>query len=360
MLVLVSGCGRSEPRAITIGDGMPRPNGPKSFVGFVWKSVTDGTNLNLQLKGWSSGDDVTNRSESAQAEVFVSRPDVVAVVGHAGSKGSMIAASVYQGVGMPLVVPTATSSKLRASSNLVFMLSPTDSVEGAFIANQALDSLAARRIAVVYVADAYGTGIRDGVEAQLTLRRSALAGELALAGKECVSSGNLSMRGVARALLARAHPDLVVVATSTGQAACFIEQVRAVDSRVKILAADSFEPAHWRVAKLSGGQRSGVYFVDFWDAERDSRSRDFARNVREALHREPLTGEALNYDAYQVLIAAIKEGHRTRESIAQWLRQLGTVGHPSFPGVTGSISFNIPRSDILYLRRLPAATAARP
>ncbi len=62
----------------------------------------------------------------------------------------------------------------------------------------------------------------------------------------------------------------------------------------------------------------------------------------------PDASEALQYDAYMLLAAAIREAGPSRVAVRKWLESLGRSREP-WQGVTGPIAFTRPRSEILRM-----------
>lgn len=355
-VLLLTGC-QPDQTDIVVGDGVARQpivrdDGKQITLLDVVRDALDSSGGRpVRLQSWGQPPTLQSRSEVLAAETFVNTPGIVAVIGHSGSKTTLMASPVYREARIPLLVPTATARQLATLGPLVFMLAPTDEVEGRYIANQAIDSLAAKRIAIMYVADAYGTGIRDGVAAQLAERGTGFAGSAALAGREC-SSGPLALRGVVRALLQRSKPDLVVLAVAPGLATCAIRELMAADSGIRILAADSFGPPPNVTELLNTRERAAVWSVLFWEPGQDSLSQSFVSRTLRMTGREPNAGDALAYDGFMLVATAVKAGNRTPAAVMRWLRSLGTPGTPPFAGVTGPIAFNTDRSGILRLHSL--------
>jgi ABC-type branched-subunit amino acid transport system substrate-binding protein len=293
-------------------------------------------------------------SETGQAERFASDPRVVAVVGHAGSKSTLLASPIYGAAGVPVIVPTATSRLLRDAREHLFPLSPPDDVEGAFLADYAIDSLKGARVAMLYVADAFGVGIHEGVRARFSARSQRLTGDAALAGRECHQGERDAMESITRALLRRATPDVVIVALSTAQTLCAVRTLVALAPAIRILAADAFDPSELPRNALSAAERRALGYVVTWEPGTDSLSLAFVQRTRAETGRDPTPGQAMTHDAFMLIAQAVREGHTSRAAIRRWLQALGTPGHPPYHGVTGPITFLEPRRTVLRVRQLTA------
>ena len=88
--------------------------------------------------------------------------------------------------------------------------------------------------------------------------------------------------------------------------------------------------------------------VAFWKPRADSVNAKFVDLVKPVLGRAPDASEALQYDAFMLLAAAVRDVGPDRMAIRNWLESLGRT-RPPWIGVTGPIAFNRPRSEILRM-----------
>lgn len=345
------GCSQPD-RELQVGHAVPVGDQSRVLVNVARSMIDSSAVPRLTIVPWQFVRTTDQASETGQAERFASDASVIAVVGHAGSKSTLYAAPIYEAAGMPVIVPTATSRLLRDAREHLFPLSPPDDVEGAFLADYAIDSLKGARVAMLYVADAFGVGIHEGVRARFSARGAALTGDAALAGRECHQGESDAMTSVARALLRRAKPDVVIVALSTTQTVCAVRTLVALDAELRVLAADAFDPSELLPGALTAAERRALGYVVTWEPGTDSLSLEFVRRARALTGRDPTPGQAMTHDAFMLIDAAVREGHTSRAAIRRWLHALGTPGHPAFQGVTGPITFREPRHTVLRVRQL--------
>ena len=337
--------GSNSPR---IGDAYPRYDSNLPFLEAITPAVES---TGVQIRRWSvTGDPgFSIQLNTEQATLFADDPSVVAVVGHTGSRDALLGAVVYNDRGIPQVVPNATSALLAHAGPWTFTLVPSDSVEGAFIADYALDSLRAKRVAVLYLGDEYGMGLRDGVRSALRRRGTDVADASMIPTDWCLAQPAAAIHSaIIRAAMRRAQPDVVVVTTGSMSGWCVAELVHATNPETWVLFGDGMDGA--RVIpdlplKLVPERIRGV---EFWAPGEDSLSRAFVELVQRTLNRPPAASHALQYDAFMLLSTAVREAGPSRRAIRRWLESLGRTRDP-WPGVTGPIAFNRPRSEILRM-----------
>ncbi len=103
------------------------------------------------------------------ANLIVSDPRVVAVVGHYNSGCAIPAAKVYARAPVAMVSPAATNPEVTAQQNskdwsgprMVFRVVPTDDVQGSYAAMFAYKSLGKRRMTLLHDKSPYGQGLAE-------------------------------------------------------------------------------------------------------------------------------------------------------------------------------------------------------
>lgn len=330
--------------AAVIGYAFPR-DGQRAALVAAAGLPTDTTLGAIRIVGdWDSGG-TESTVEIARAHRLLALPRVVGVVGHAASRGSLLTAPIYMEAGVPMVIPTATSGRLWDIGQWVFPMAPTDSVEGAFLGQVAVEGLRATRIAVYFVNTAYGTGIRS--EFRRWLREH---GRQPVDEVPYVMGADLET--LVEASLMRSHPDLAVLVGRQDDVSRLATLIYERDPSIKLLAADGAYDQPGELVQDAGAAADSLYLTTFWVADTTIPiQRDFVRRYRLDSGRDPTPFEAMRYDAVMVLAQAIREVGPDRGAIRDWLRSLGR-SRPPYVGVTGDITFRRGARRNLLLVRL--------
>jgi branched-chain amino acid transport system substrate-binding protein len=269
--------------------------------------------------------------EVRRAERMTEIPDLVAVVGHGGSRGTLAAAPVYNAARVPQIVPTSTSRLLHDAGPWTFVLAPNDSVEGALLARFAVQGLGGQRISMFYLNDEYGVGLRDGALLELERLGHQFVDQVPL-------GSNNDLETLIAASFTRGVPDVLLVAARdvpTGQIA---RLAAAKHPGVRVVAGDGalVLPDLKRAAGRAG---DSIYVAAFWTPDSGSaRDRAYIRHYRQVAGVTPLASATMTRDALMLVVEAIREVGPDRRAIRAWLERLGRQ-RPPFQGITGDITF---------------------
>lgn len=302
--------------------------------------------------------------EVAMAAELASLPNLAGVVGHGGSRASLMAAPIYNGAGIPQIVPTGTSRRLRTVGPWTFTLAPNDSVEGEFIGRYMVERLAVRKPIVFYTLDEYGAGLRDGAVASLRRLGAPMLDAVPVLETGRCDAGDESANDYASAVdaaLLDVTPDVVLLATRGAEGACLVGRLRQRDPAIRVVAGDGLIAGRSIYASRLGNGALDVDVVAFWHPDLASAaSRAFVQDYRSRFGSDPSHDDAMVYDALLTMIHAIRTVGPERHRVRQYLESLGR-DRPALTGVTGPITFPSPseRLVMIGLDGTLARTAAR-
>ncbi|HEV8305174.1 MAG TPA: branched-chain amino acid ABC transporter substrate-binding protein [Gemmatimonadales bacterium] len=289
--------------------------------------------------------------EVLRAQRLAAIPGLVAVVGHGGSRGSLVAAPVYNEAGIVQLTPISTSRLLHGAGPWTFMLAPDDSAEGAFIGAFAAGRLGARRATVFYVNDEYGAGLRDGVLSEFARR-----GVAVLAVVQFATNGDFAL--LVDAALRRGRPDVIILAARQREAGLIARLAQARVPGLRFVAGDGALVLPI-LADDAGPAADSIYGVAFWLPDPgDSLDRAFVEHHRRVAGRDPLPADAMSHDALMLLATAVRDVGPDRGAVRTYLRDLGNR-RPPYRGVTGDITFRADRPARLAMARLRQGALVR-
>ncbi|MCL4876936.1 MAG: branched-chain amino acid ABC transporter substrate-binding protein [Anaerolineae bacterium] len=166
------------------------------------------------------------------ANLFVSDPHIVGVVGHVCSGASIPASEVYQEARIPMVSPSSTAGAFTARGlDVANRVAFNDNIQGVVAARFIFSELGAQRIAVLHDNTSYGEGLASTVAATF----EELGGEVITF--EVVDPEEQDFRPVLT-VLAGEEPDLIYLGGYEAQAALIVQQMAEVGLEDTIFFSD--------------------------------------------------------------------------------------------------------------------------
>ena len=302
-------------------------------------------------------------SQPSQVEVAARFRDdrrVIGVVGHTGSAQTMDAAPIYGDVangganGIVAITPTSTNPQVTRVSSWVFRVCPTDDDAARALARFALDSLSARRVAIVYRNDLFGRGFTRTIAPVL------VQGGAGIIERDPYLAGMTEYQAYARRI-ARSGTDAIVFAGGGVDAADLVRALDEAGSHPALLGSDDVANVLEGVRRVAVPVRTrgrgagadsvvytddralfrGVRFTAFYDPgrARSDEEKYFAAEYRRRYGERPSHQAALSYDAAMLIGRAFYAVGRDRRLIRDWIANVGR-GAPAQQGITGEIRFD--------------------
>lgn len=327
-----------------------------------YTSITQGVELAIeQLKAEGATFRLRAPSADAKSAVQVAQQlsgdeGVLAVIGHPESGNTLETVPVYADAqhdgrnGVVILSPTATSPRLSGVSPWFFRIAPSDADVARFAATWVLDSLKARRAAVIYRNDSYG---RDWTET--FARTYAPAGQIVV--REPYLTGAVEWDAYA-ALLAKLRPDVVLFPGDADDALALIQSLHELNVTIPFVGGDGTE------GMKRAADAEGAHYVTFFSAAQatGAEAERFLTRYRERYHTDPDYFAAQAYDAALVIGRTATRGARTRAALRLALEKVGSAA-PSIDGAGGPIGFRV-NHDVqarrLFVARVGPVTEGTP
>lgn len=308
--------------------------------------------------GWRSLGSSALSAEVQRATNLTADRDVIVVVGPGGSREALQVTPIYREARMPNILPSVTSRLLANAGAYSFLLAPNDSLQGEFIGAFADTALHARRAAVIYVPDEYGSGLTAGTAAAFAARGVTLLDRVPMRPNlDCTTAQAIAAYDdLARQLSRHGRPDVIVLATRTITSACSARALRAQFPGAAIIAGDGtyLEPLF---TARAGASADGMFLVAFWHESLDRPGNaEFTARFEQRMHRRPRHSEAGFYDGVMLAASAIWTAGADREAVRRHLAALGgTV--PAYEGIAGPIAFAGGPRAAMFITRLKGGTS---
>lgn len=268
------------------------------------------------------------------ANQLLAQRGLVGVVGHVTSGSSLAASQLYNDARVVQLSPTATAVLYSNAGPYSYRMVPPDDAQGRFLANVLeRDFAQGARVALLYVNDDYGRGLRTNLLEVLDTMRFPLVLELPHS-EDDVRPGVVAL---AASSVRAAAPDVIVFLGSSTSLGPRLASLRDAVGDTPILASDAV--SSWSRFEGDSIPWRGIRVVDFVDMNGTEALRTFAARYRERTGLEATGPDALTYDAVRVILEAVHDGAATGEDVRAYLASLGRE-RPPYNGLTGALAFS--------------------
>lgn len=280
---------------------------------------------------------VDNKSDKVEAanavKRLVDKEKVVAIIGTYGSSLAMAGGEISEKAGIPAVGTSCTNPLVTQGKKYYFRVCFIDPYQGAGAATFALNNLKAKKAAILIdVAQDYSVGLASFFE------KAFVKGGGKVVAKLSYNSGDQDFTAQLTEIKSK-NPDVLFIPSYFAEGAIIMKQARDLGCKFHILGGDAMDNPD--IVKIGGSAVEGFAYTTFpYDPtmkDMNPVAKKFtARWKNQFPDKDPNVNAALGYDAYMIIIDAIKRaGKAEPKAIAQALA--ATRG---FLGVTGSTTIN--------------------
>jgi branched-chain amino acid transport system substrate-binding protein len=333
LVALTTSCGGGETIQIGFAAPVKQPRGismeqgARLAIDEINKAGgVDGRLLELVVRD----DEGTEQKAIEVAEELRSNRAVVAVIGHLNSGPTIVAGRIYGAGDDPIVAisPSASSPAVTGIGPWMYRVCPADGEHGSAIARYIAANLQRRRVAVIYLNDAYGRGVFDAFRTEFAR----------IDGTQITPypvGAGIDADIVAEHVATISRAEAIVLATDRATAVPLLRAMRARGITLPILGGDGLTGI-----EAEGAIAEGVYVSASYLAQRPgAQNAEFVGAYGTAFGGAiPDHRSAGAYDAVHLLARVIADAGASRDGIRRALDRV--TGELAFSGVTGSIKFD--------------------
>jgi branched-chain amino acid transport system substrate-binding protein len=261
---------------------------------------------------------------------LISRDNVIAVLGEVASGRSLEAAPICQQNKIPMISPSSTNPRVTQVGDYIFRVCFLDSFQGDALARFALNTLKAKKIAIMSdVAAPYSVGLADYFRQSFTRRGGEVISEQKYSSRDTDFNAQLTA-------IKSSNPEAIFIPGYYQEAGLIIRQARQLGITVPLFGGDGWEaPELLQIAKESA---EGTYYSTHYSPETQTpQVQNFVKAYKAKYGGEtPDAMAALGYDSAAVLVDAIKRAGTTAEP---QLRD-AIAATKDFEGVTGKTTMD--------------------
>lgn len=265
----------------------------------------------------------------AAARKLIGVDKVPVIIGDNISGPTIAMLSVTDAAKVPVISPSASSPKLTGMSKYFFRVYPSDTAEGAFMADIAAGKLGLKRVAVLFVTNDFGTGLRDVFTKTFTSKGGAIVESLGYNEDETDFRPYL-------AKVKAASPDGVYLAGYYKDGGAILKQSKELGINARFLGSTTHEDP--QLLTIAQGAANGFiypYSTGYDPNSTASQVTDFQQAYKVKFNKAPGLVAAVAYDCATLTIDAIEKNGPNGEAIKAYLSN--TKG---FPGAAGEITFD--------------------
>lgn len=274
-----------------------------------------------------------DQSASA-AQKLITQRKVLAIVGPNATRYAIPASEIAESSKVTLISPWSTNpkttldAKTGASKKYVFRACFIDPFQGGVVAKFAMESLKARKAAVLYdVASDYNKGIAEVFKE--TFEKN--GGKMVAFETYTTSDKDFSAQ---LTKIKMANPDVVFLPNYYSEVPLQIQQAKRLGIKVPFIGSDSW--GSQELTKLCGKDCDGYYFSTHYAADLATPTATrFIEGYKAKYGTVPDDVAALTYDSFRLLWQAMKSaGKPDRQAVRDALAKIS-----NFQGVTGNMQF---------------------
>jgi len=254
---------------------------------------------------------------------------VSAVIGDIVSATTLAVAPIAEQNRVLLLSPTASAPAISDVGDYIFRIWPSDIAEGTAIVEFAFQTLGLRRVAILYIENDYGVGLRRVFEKKFSGLGGTITAALGYKQDETDFRSYLTkIRGSA--------PEAIYLVSYYKDASLALRQARELGIRSEFLGTTALEDPH--LISIAGRAADGVIYpmsTGYDPKSADTAVQDFKARFRARFGEDPGFVSAHAYDALKLIAFAMKISGTTGPEI-----RTGLLRVRDFHGATGTINFD--------------------
>ncbi len=284
-------------------------SGPQSSLGDAIKTGAEYA-LNLQkeefkkmgfdLQLFPQDDQADPKQGVANAELLISNPDVLGVVGHLNTGVAIPSSVKYEEGKLVMVSPANTGVKLtEEGKKTVHRICARDDSQGPKAAIYAKNQLGVKTAFLVHDKTAYGQGLVDQVKAQLE------KDGVQVLGYEGITQGEKDYSAVLNQVVAK-NPDLLYFGGIYSEGGILVKQAREKGFKGYFMGGDGIDSSD--MIKIAGPAVEGVVFTSVaGDVTQTEEGKKWAAEYEKAMGKKPETFSVYGFDSMNVILNGLKE-----------------------------------------------------
>ncbi len=319
------------------GDVGTEGQGVRRAVEMAVAEINAGKKFEFKLEAVPFDDRADPKEAVNVANLIVSDPRVVAVVGHYNSGCSIPAAKVYARAGIPMITPAATNPEVTLQQTradwtgpkMVFRVVPTDDVQGSYAAGFIYKDLGKRAVSILHDKTPYGQGLAEEFKKVFV----GLGGKIVT--EDGVSVGDKDFKALLTRIKA-ANPEGVYFGGLYTEAGLIVKQMRELGMKALFISGDGAKTNN--LFDVAGESADGAYLsivgipVELLPSAQEFVAKYKQRYTKPSEELKPF--DHFGYEAAQLILTALEKTGPDRAKLIEEIRR------SRYTGLLGTTSFD--------------------
>ena len=278
----------------------------KAGIDLAVKEINDAGGVNGRMIEVVFEDDKCASEGSNVFNKLVNIDKVDAIVGPVCSAAAGPGIPIAQNGQTPTII-WASAPGLTKTGDYIFRTYPSDSFQGKFGAEFAFNTLKKKNVAVVYVKNDWGQGLRDTFTKVFT----ELGGKIVF--DEGVPQDSTDLRTVITKMKAT-NPDMIYYPMYPASAIAGLKQMKALGIKAQVMGGDSFD-----TTEVTGISEANDIIITFGKLNNPD---EFKARVKSVTGKDAGLFTPLGYDAIKILASVMKSVGTDKMKVRDELKKL--------------------------------------
>lgn len=261
-------------------------------------------------------------------EKLISTENIQVVIGDIASSSVLAMAPIAEKNKVVLLSPGASNPDISQAGDYIFRNWQSDALEGKIDADFVINDLKKDKISVLYVNNAYGTGLKNSFIKRLEeLNKQILSEESFEQGAKDVRTQLQKLKKV--------NPQVVYMPGYPKEMATSLKQMKEMNFKTQVLSTQAFDDPE--IIKIAGDAANGVIYSIPKPADTTNIVvKNFIDSYTKTYNKKPGVCSDTGYDALKIIIYEMKNMNATTgEQIKNALYKM-----QAFDGAAGKTSFD--------------------
>lgn len=257
--------------------------------------------LGFEVQLSAQDDQADPKQGVAVAQMLISNPDVVGVVGHATTGASITAAAQYDQEKLVMVSPSATGSDLtEQGKKIVHRICARDDQQGSKAAIYAKNQLGVKTAFVMHDKAAYGQGLAEEVKKQFE------KDGVEIVGFEGVTAGEKDYSAVINQIVSK-NPEMIYFGGYYSDAGIIVKQAREKGYKGIFMGGDGYDSAD--LVKIAGADNANnvVFTSTVGDVGATPEGKKWIEDFEKSTGNKVGIFTSFGYDSMGVMLSGLEE-----------------------------------------------------